>query len=99
MAFPEQLLLGLGTTTVNKTIVYTFGMALICQNCTDQMAHLIPKLDAHFLRHPGCHGHGSHPARLCAADLFTLSRVALMQKQVQRQMSIYSANTDSNEVL
>lgn len=104
MTFAERLyglhsLLGLDITTVNKAIVFTFWMALICQTCADQMAHLIPKLDAHFLCHSGCHGHGSHPARLCATYLFAFSRVALMQKQVQRQISIYSANTESNKVL
>lgn len=77
---------------VNKTIVYQVWMAIICQRCAAQMAHLIPKLDAHFLCHSGCHGHGSHSARLRTTNLFSFPRVALMQKQVKQQVSIYAAN-------
>lgn len=76
---------------MNKTIVFKVWMDFICQKCDAQMAHLIPKLDAHFLCHSGCHRHGSHSARLRTTNLFTIPRVALI-KQVQQQMSIYAAN-------
>ncbi len=44
-------------------------------------AHLIPKFDAHFLCHSGCHWHSCHSAGLSASDLHASFSVALWEEQ------------------
>lgn len=53
-------------------------------------AHLIPKLDAHFLSHSGCHRHGSHSARLRTSDLHASFSVALRDEQQVGKVDFFS---------